>query len=82
MKSKRKANKETPQKDRKGKQSVTVNPNSFAILQVEEDEEDQPMENQEDKGSDCSESYERNLAKRKAPSELPEKDEELDEQTD
>ena len=72
MRNKRKTNKEHPQKDRIGKQNDAVKPNSFTILQVEEDEKDQPMENQEDKGSDCSENSERNLAKRKSPSETPE----------
>jgi len=81
VRNKRKTNKEHPQKDRKGKQTNAVKPNSFAILQVEEDEEDQPMENQEDKGSNCSENSERNIAKRKAPSETPKQDKEKDEQT-
>lgn len=59
-----------------------MKPNSFTILQVEEDEEYQPMENQEDKGSDFSENSQRNLAKRKSPSETPEQNKEKDEQTD
>lgn len=81
MKGNRRPNKEPPQKDNKEKQPDLVKPNSFAILQVEEDEEDQLMENTKDKGLDCSESGERNLAKRKAPSEMPKKDKEIDEPT-
>lgn len=80
VKNKRKVNKEIPQKRRKEKQSAPEKPNSFAVLQVEDEEEDQPMENQEDKGSDSSESSKRNHSKRKAPSEPTEKGKEQDEQ--
>ena len=82
MRNKKKANKEPPQRDRKGKQLDTAKPNSFAILQVEDNEEDRHMENQEDKGSDCSETSESILAKIKAPSETQEQEKETEEQTD
>jgi len=72
VRKKKKSNKEPPHKDRKGKQPDAEKPNSFTILQVEEDEEDQHMDHHEDKGLDCSETSEMILAKRKAPSETQE----------
>jgi len=82
VRNKKKANKEPPHKERKGKQPNTKKPNSFAILQVEEDEEDQHMDHQEDKGSDYSETSERILAKRKAPIETQEVEKEPEEPMD